>query len=166
MSQPQAPASGVAVWLRPVQFDDEEFLLSVYASTRAEEMKLVPWDEAQREAFIKMQFTAQREHYQAEFPTATHHVIMRQAQPVGRIYLYRGPKEIRILDITVLPEYRNAGIATPLIQELLAEAAQTNRSVGIYVEQNSPAIRLFGRLGFEIIEESDFNIRMRARAGV
>ncbi len=42
--------------LRPITAEDVDFLYRVYASTRADEMKLVDWDDAQKRAFLEMQF--------------------------------------------------------------------------------------------------------------
>lgn len=38
---------------------DEQFLTELYASTRAAEMAIVPWESEQKRAFLKMQFEAQ-----------------------------------------------------------------------------------------------------------
>ena len=153
--------TGAVVRLRAVQPDDEEFLYTVYASTRADEMKLVPWDEAQKEAFVRMQFTAQQRHYAAYYPEAEHHLITLDDQPIGRLYINRDEQEIKILDVTILPEHRSAGVGTPLLKEIMAEAAETKRCVVIYVESQSPALRLFERLGFSMVENDDVNALMR-----
>jgi ribosomal protein S18 acetylase RimI-like enzyme len=141
------------VHLRPVAPEDESFLLQVYASTRAEELAQVPWSEEQRAGFVQMQFAAQQQHYGNNFPNALHHVIQRGEQPVGRLYVLRTDEFIRILDITLLPRFRNTGLGTPLIKELMLEAAATRRPLRIYVESFNPSLRLFERLGFRKIEE-------------
>lgn len=153
--------AGAIVRLRLVQPDDEEFLYKVYASTRAEEMKLLPWDEAQKEAFVRMQFAAQQRHYAAYYPEAAHLLITLDDQPIGRLYMSRDEQEIKILDVTILPEHRSAGVGTPLLKGILAEAAETKRCVVIYVESHSPALRLFERLGFSMVENDDVNALMR-----
>src|SRR5215471_14895823 len=43
------------VTLRPVTESDDDFLLAVYASTRAEEMARVPWTAEQKEEFMRGQ---------------------------------------------------------------------------------------------------------------
>ena len=153
----------VRVALRPVTPEDEAFLLEVYASTRAEELSKVPWDEAQREAFLKMQFAAQQLHYQTHNPTATHDLILLDAHAIGRLYVARREREIRILDITILPDYRNQGMGTPLIEELMTEAAQAGKPLTIYVESFNPSLRLFERLGFSKIEDDGVNYLMEWR---
>lgn len=141
------------VTLRPVAPADEGFLLQVYASTRAEELARVPWNEEQRAAFVKMQFDAQQHHYRSNFPTALHHIIEHEGRPVGRLYVLRTDEFIRILDITLVPERRNAGLGTPLLADLMDEAARTRRPLRIYVESFNPSLRLFERLGFRKVQE-------------
>ena len=165
--QPAEPISNESahVTRRPVQESDEPFLLKVYASTRAGELALTPWDEAQREAFLKMQFAAQQMHYQKFYPGATHEIILLKDQPVGRLYVVEEEQNFQILDITILPEHRNTGIATPILKDIQAEAAKAGKSVGIYVETFNPSLRLFERLGFSKVEENGIHFLMQWRPG-
>jgi RimJ/RimL family protein N-acetyltransferase len=142
--------------LRPVRPDDEEFLYAVYASTRAEEMALVPWTEQQREIFVRSQFAAQSQHYQSHYPEALHQIILLDERPVGRLYIDRRAPEIRILDITILPEQRGCGIGTPLIRNLMNEAAASQRRLTIHIESFNRSRSLFERLGFTPMEENGF----------
>jgi ribosomal protein S18 acetylase RimI-like enzyme len=153
-----------SVSLRLARDEDEEFLRAVYAGTRAEELALVPWDEAQRAAFIRFQFAAQQRFYKSEYPDAQHHVILNHGRPVGRIYVdRRRAQEIRILDIALLPAHRGLGIGTPLITALMSEAAGSAKALSIYVDRDGRAQRLFARLGFVVREESDFQVLMEWR---
>jgi ribosomal protein S18 acetylase RimI-like enzyme len=149
--------------LRDALPEDESFLFEVYASTRAQEMAFVPWDDEQRKSFLTMQFVAQHSHYRQQFPDASYSVILRDDSPVGRFYVLREKGEIRILDITVLPEYRNGGIGTSLLRDLLDEAAQSDKRVLIYVETFNPSLRLFERLGFKSMAEEGINLLMEWR---
>src|SRR5207244_10514448 len=103
----------------------------VYACTRAHELAMVPWSDEQREAFLKFQFDAQDSYYHAQFPKASYQIVLRDEVPVGRIYFHIQDGETRLLDITVLPKFRSAGIGTALIQELLDEARRTNNVVTV-----------------------------------
>lgn len=147
--------------LRPVTEGDDEFLLSVYAGTRAEELARVPWTPEQKDAFVRMQFAAQKQHYAAEYPQASHEIICADQVPVGRLYLARGTDGFHILDITVLGERRNAGIGSHLLRELLAEAARAGKPVTIYVESFNPSMRWFRRLGFLPVEENGFQVLLK-----
>jgi RimJ/RimL family protein N-acetyltransferase len=154
----------MSVTLRPVEPEDEAFLLQTYSSVRTEELAQVPWSEAQREAFIKLQFEAQQTHYRKHNPGATHDIILLNAQPIGRLYVARRDAEIRILDITILPEHRNQGLGTPLIENLMKEAAGAGKPLSIYVESFNPSLRLFERLGFLKREDDGVNLLMEWRA--
>ncbi len=49
--------------LRAVTDADEEFLLSIYAGSRADELAQATWEPGQQEAFVKWQFDLQRREY-------------------------------------------------------------------------------------------------------
>jgi ribosomal protein S18 acetylase RimI-like enzyme len=143
------------VSLRPVASGDEEFLVQVYASTRADELARVPWTEAQRAAFVRMQFDAQQLHYRTHNPAATHDLILLDGTPVGRLYVARRRDEIRILDITILPESRGRGVGTALVSGLMNEAARAGLPLNIYVESYNRSRGLFERLGFEKVDRPE-----------
>ena len=66
--------------------------------------------------------------------------------------------EIRIIDIALLTLYRNAGIGSGLIEDLLAEAAATGRPVRLQVVRSNPALELYERMGFRVLREVDIEI--------
>lgn len=145
------------VTLRPAGPDDYDFLVEVYGSTRAEELALVPWTSEQQHAFVRSQFAAQQDHYAKKYPAANHDIIVVNGRPVGRLYVARLDREIRIVDITILPGERNSGIGTHLIEQLLGEA-KPGRKVTIYVEEYNPSLRLFERLGFSVSEQHGIHL--------
>ncbi|HEV3037921.1 MAG TPA: GNAT family N-acetyltransferase [Candidatus Angelobacter sp.] len=153
--------SSERISLRPVTDQDDSFLLSVYASTRVAELAQVPWSPEQKEAFVRMQFTAQKQHYAAEHPQADHDLICVAGVPVGRIYIARAVDVLNILDITVLPEHRNAGIGSFLLGLVIDEARSSGRSITIFVENFNPSLRLFERLGFRKDKEHGFQLLLK-----
>ena len=156
------PTSGPAnITLRPVGPDDHEFLVEVYASTRADELALVPWTSEQRQAFIKHQFTAQQDHYRKRYPAAAHEIILGNQEPIGQMFVARVENEIRIVDFTVIPERRNAGVGSFLLRGLLEEAASTGKAVRIYVEEFNPSLRLFERMGFKQIAQENMHLLLQ-----
>jgi GNAT superfamily N-acetyltransferase len=72
---------------------------------------------------------------------------------------------ILIVDIALLPEFRGVGIGGALFRDLLAEAAETGRQVTIHVDKFNPALRLYQRLGFQIVQDAGADWRMEWRAG-
>ena len=137
-----------AVTFRKRRDDDGDFLYELYASTREEEMKVVPWTDAQKEQFVRMQFRAQTVHYDNYYDPDQFFIIEEDGRPIGRLYLERKPGETHIIDITLVPQKRGGGLGTMLLQELIDEAAAQGSSVLIHVEHFNPALHLYNRLGF------------------
>lgn len=157
----------MAVTLRPITPEDEAFLFEVYAGARMEELAQVPWDEAQKKAFLAFQFNAQHQHYRDQFPDATFDVILAAGVPVGRLYVDRRADEIRILDIALLPEHKGRGIGHALLKDLLAEAEAAGQPVRLYIETyQQRAQALLQRLGFVPMEDHGISVLMEWRPGV
>ncbi len=153
-----------AVSLRPVEPADEDFLLSVYASSRADEMALVPWDEEQKMAFLRSQFRAQYAQYQERFPNTEYDIILYRGTPAGRLWIGRTPEQIRLLDIAILPEFQNRGIGATLLKSLLAESEQSGLPLRHMVfKLNTAALRFYQRLGFTQIDDVGAYIHMERK---
>jgi GNAT superfamily N-acetyltransferase len=142
-----------AVGFRPANDADQQFLCTLYASTRADEMSQVDWPEEQRDAFLQMQFNAQHRYYHEQFPAASYLVVERNGEAIGRIYLDRRSDELRLIDIALMPKARNQGLGKALLLDLLDEAQANGLPVRIHVERFNPARRLYLRLGFMQIED-------------
>jgi ribosomal protein S18 acetylase RimI-like enzyme len=141
------------ITFRPITEGDMDFLARLYASTRWEELQQVPWSDAERLAFLRQQFEAQHIYYMEHFVNAAFDLVLVDGKPAGRLYLDRRDGEIRLIDIALLPEFRNRGIGGRLMADILKEGQETGLLVRIHVEHNNPAMRLYQRLGFRKIEE-------------
>lgn len=148
------------VTLRTFRPDELEFLLRLYATTREDELRRVDWSDAEKRAFVRSQFELQHTHYQTHYAGADFDVILERGEPIGRIYVYCSPSEIRLMEITLLPERRNRGIGGALTAALCEEAARSGRRVVLHVEPWNPAHRLYARLGFEDAGEEGAYRRM------
>jgi len=143
-----------AIRLRPITAADAPFLRALYGSTRTEELAAVPWSEEQKRAFLDMQFRAQSVHYQTHYDNAEFMIVEEAGVAIGRLILHQRPEEIRVIDISLMPEHRGRGIGTKLLQDVIREAAASGRRVSIHVEQFNPAKRLYERLGFSWVESN------------
>ncbi len=141
------------VVFRPECAEDEPFLLNLYASTRALELSLVDWDEIQKQSFIRQQYQAQHQYYLDYYIGSEFLIIEKGGTPIGRLYLHPGKEEIRIVDITLIPEVRSLGIGSAILKELQDQAQAQQLNLGIHVERFNPALRLYQRLGFEMMED-------------
>ena len=132
------------LFLREATPEDEPFLLEVYASTRVDELAGLGWSNDQIQAFVRMQFLARERSY----PRVDSRIILLDGRPVGRMMVDRGESAILLRDIALLTEYRNAGIGSRLIQDLMKEATAAGKPIELHVVSTSPAVRLYERLGF------------------
>lgn len=153
-------SADLSLRLRPVTPEDDSFRARVYASSRAEELTVTGWTEEQKAEFCQRQFDAQSAYYSVNYPDASFQVIERDGEPVGRLYVARWEKEIRIVDITLLPESRGAGVGTKLLRDLQEEARTTGKSLTIHVERFNRALGLYRRLGFEQVEDKGVYLLM------
>jgi ribosomal protein S18 acetylase RimI-like enzyme len=153
------------ITFRPIRPEDGEFLYRLYASTREEELAQTDWGAEQKEAFLRQQFAAQHHHYQTYYPEASFDLIVEGGRPVGRLYVSRWEREIRMVDIALAPEARGRGLGTALVRDLLAEGERAGKPVTIHVEMYNPALRLYERLGFRRIGERGPYFLMEWRPG-
>jgi ribosomal protein S18 acetylase RimI-like enzyme len=143
----------MTITLRAAEPSDEALLLRVYRGTREDELAMTDWDDARKQAFVEQQFRAQDQYYRANYANASYLLILVDGQPAGRLYLARWPDEIRIMDIALLAAFRGRGIGTELFEQLQSEAAAAAKPLRIHVERFNPALSLYGRLGFRLVED-------------
>ncbi len=145
---------GINVTLRPVTANDDDFLLTVYASTRADELAQVNWQPGQKESFVRWQFDLQKKEYDTRYPDARYEVILVDGHPAGRIWVGIDDNQIRLLDIGLLEEFQNRGVGTILLKSLIAEATMAKKPLRHMVfVLNDNAYRFYERLGFVTIED-------------
>jgi len=147
-------ASRHAIRYRPMIADDMAFLSRLYRSTREGELSRTPWGEPEKQAFIDMQFSAQHDHYQKHYPDASWLIVEQKQQRIGRLYLERWASEHRIIDIALMPEARGQGIGGAILMDLMQGAAvDCAKGISIHVEKQNPAMSLYLRLGFKVVED-------------
>jgi ribosomal protein S18 acetylase RimI-like enzyme len=108
-----------------------------------------------------MQWEAQKSHYAAQHPQASHEIICLEGTDAGRVYLDRTGEKFHILDITLLPEHRNRGAGSFLMGQIMADAKEAGKPVSIFVETFNPSLRLFQRLGFTPIQQEGFHLLLQ-----
>lgn len=153
------------IGLRAARDCDHAFLRDVYVAYRWEETAATGWPEAVRANFLADQFALQHRHYHANYPGADFLIVEIRGEPAGRLYLYRVPGDIRIMDIAFMPAWRNKGTGAALIEMVQDEARQRGDKVSIHVEQSNPAQNLYARLGFKAVKQDGIYILMEWRAG-
>lgn len=144
---------------RLVHAEDEALLFAIYLSTRRDEFAALGWDEGQLQTFLRLQFQAQRLSYQTQYPDANHRIILHAGESIGQIMIAQRAEGILLVDISLLPQHRNAGVGTSMIRQLQA----SGDPVRLHVFQSNPARRLYERLGFRVTGEAPPYLTMEWR---
>lgn len=143
-----AQFNALPITCRPERTEDESFLFAVYSGTRAAELVLTGWNAETKLAFLNAQFRAMRQGYARQYPNASFLVIARGDCPLGRLVVERNEREIRLVDLALLPEARGQGIGTSLLRELQREAKVAAKPLRLQVLKNNAAGNWYKRLGF------------------
>jgi GNAT superfamily N-acetyltransferase len=137
------------IWsLRLEASTDAGLLLCIYAAMRQNEEPMRRWPKAHRERFLALQLRAREDDYRRRYPTAERWIIRIDGKDAGRLLLDKTPVEHRVVDIALLPAFRRWGLGTLILRSVLADADADGANVALCVLADSPAQRLYERLGF------------------
>jgi ribosomal protein S18 acetylase RimI-like enzyme len=147
----------LAFALRAALPTDVEFEQFLYASTRED---LRPLGPEVFDGLIGMQFRAQSMSIKLDHPRADRKIVLVDGAPVGRLVVDASDKHVELIDIALLPAFRNQGIGTCVLRSVLAQADRIGRAVRLHVEKQNRAVRLYERLGFLITGDAGMYLAM------
>jgi GNAT superfamily N-acetyltransferase len=146
--------------------EDAGLLLTIYRSTRQDEVAAFGWTETQVDAFVAVQYEAQSRHYGACFPDAEHSVVLVDGTAAGRLLVERSESAVHIVDISLLPSFRRAGVGGALVHRLLDEADSRGVAVTCHVYVGNDALPFWERLGFVAVEDKGAYIALERPCGI
>lgn len=160
MPPPVLAAAAFDISYRAEQEEDRALLAGLYASARGAEFAGLGWPPEMLSAFLVQQFEAQQRHYRFAFPAAEWLIVESEGKPIGRLAIERLANGLHLIDIALLPEKRGGGLGGAILSDLIAESDSLGLPVTLQVDAANPARRLYGRLGFRIVEERPPYLRM------
>jgi ribosomal protein S18 acetylase RimI-like enzyme len=155
------PDECITLEMREARAEDLGFLFALYCDVRGPEVSAWGWPAVQRDTFLRMQFEAQRWSYQAAYPEASNQIVCSGGVAIGRRLVARTMEWVHLVDIALLAAYRNQGIGTRLIQELMDDCDAQNGALSLQVMRGNPALRLYQRMGFGEIGVDPMYIQMQ-----
>lgn len=153
-----------AVALRALRSDDMDFIHRLYAGSRAQEKFRSGCSAEQIAVFLRQQCITQHTDYQTHYSDEELSIIELEGQAIGRLYMFRGPTTLDLIDITLLPGFQGLGIGSALIEAQLRRADEQGLQVELFVESDNPAQRRYGRLGFCVCGNSGVYLKLRRDA--
>lgn len=142
-----------SVTFRPVQDSDTPFLRALFASTRAHEFAFVDWTPQAFQEFLDRQYDMQNTSYRMHYPGAAFTIIQVDGVDVGRLYVDRQDRCLRLIELTLAPEWCGRGLGTDLLRSLMNEAHGGKVPVQLCVQKESRALGLYLRHGFVVTRD-------------
>ena len=153
------------VSLRPEDWsDDQSFLIELFHSVAESELGFLHIEPAQRRKIVLEQLLIQRTHWAAAFPQCWKTIILVDHQPAGRFYVNQHASSMRVVELSLLPEYRQQGIGTQLIKQIQAEATRLSIPLRLKVLIGNEARNFYQRLGFSEIRRVEMHAELEWRA--
>ncbi|HEX3143325.1 MAG TPA: GNAT family N-acetyltransferase [Pyrinomonadaceae bacterium] len=149
-----------SITLRPATEDDRDFLRGLYKSSRGDDLRGLGWDEPRIDEFLEMQYDAHQNFLITDHPNLQDQIVLSYGEPVGHLAVDQRSDEIRLVDVALLPEHRQRGTGTLLIQELQTQAAAAQRPLRLQIIRFNRAVELFEQLGFRRIGETGSHFQM------
>lgn len=149
-----------SITLRPATEDDHDFLLALFKSSRGDDLRGLGWDEERIGEFLQMQYEAHQNFLTSDHPKLNDQIVLAGGTAIGHLAVEQRPNEIRLVDVSLLAEHRNAGTGALLIQELQTRARAAKRPLRCQVIRFNRAVGLFERLGFRRTSETGTHFQM------
>ena len=138
-----------AIHLRAASREDLPFLLTLRRLTMTEHLQRVgaPTDDDAHDRRIR-----------ANFDDAM--IVCEGADAIGLLKVTRAAGEWHVHQIQILPACQGRGVGAAVLNALLTDAARERVSVSLSVLHGNPARRLYERLGFRVVSETDTSANM------
>ncbi|MBE7385568.1 MAG: GNAT family N-acetyltransferase [Leptolyngbya sp. SIO1E4] len=108
------------------------------------------WNEAVQKQFFNDRFDANKLQW-----------IVGNGLRVGVIAYQERDTGFYLESLEIYPAYQGKGYGSAAIQDIIQKAQRRSLPVELQVFKINPAIRLYRRLGFSVVNESDRHIQMR-----
>ena len=137
--------------LRPARTEDYGFARQLAFSALREQVdQAVGWNEYRMDMNFARQWTL-----------SECHVITLGQRDIGWMQLRPGRAADSLLNLFILPAYRNGGIGTWILRRLLAKAENQGKALTLSVVKQNRALGFYRRHGFTVTEEGPHEFTMR-----
>lgn len=140
---------------------DEPLLYEIFAADRAQEFDALWLSAEQTAILLELQFRARQAGYARDVPEATDTIVcLHDGTPVGYYRLARVAGGYRVVDLAVLPQFRNQGIGGWALRQLQQRCTAERVSLRLRVHRGNPALALYQRLHFLCVGSDPLSLEM------
>ncbi len=151
---------------RAIRATDAPFVRWLFHTTLRSQLPLerTGLTDEQVVALLDHQLAAQTEHYAVHYPHAETSIVEDDDGPVARLIVIEFDDEVRLGDLMVVHAHRKRGICSYIMDRHVEMGLATGRPTRLHVEKPNPAIALYRRKRFEVIEDLGSHWLMEYRA--
>jgi ribosomal protein S18 acetylase RimI-like enzyme len=137
--------------LRPASSGDFRFAWSLYQDLmKPLTVELLEWNEPGQKRVVELAL--------AQKGTS---IIVVDALDAGWLQVDESPDSIYLGQLYLAPSFQNCGVGTAIVGSLRDKARQAGKALMLDVMKNNRARTLYRRLGFLVIGESEYKLKMR-----
>ena len=140
--------------------DDEPFLRELLRDVRDPEFLQLNLPEAGLAQLMDLQYRAQKQGYEQQFPNLESTILWVGPYRVGRMLLSETVDSMRLVDIALLTAFRGTGIGSRILESLCQRAREAGRPLRLSVRRGNRAINLYTRIGFVMRGDNGMDIEM------
>jgi ribosomal protein S18 acetylase RimI-like enzyme len=140
-----------AIGYRPAMESDIDFLFALHIATMKEYVdKTWGWEDDFQESLFRRNYV----------PSGIQ-IVTYLGRDMGMLSMEERDADIFLRAIEIHPEYQGKGIATAIVNRIIADGVQKMKPVFLRVLRVNPAKRLYDRLGFSVVEETATHFYMK-----
>jgi ribosomal protein S18 acetylase RimI-like enzyme len=150
---------GISV--RCARREDEALLFALFAAEKAAEFAAIGLPEVQYRPLLEMQYRGRAMTHSVRYPEAEDWIVCApDGTALGGYLLAKTSQEARLMDLAVLPQWRGRGIGTRVLLDLMTRSATAGVPLKLQVMKGNRAVRLYARLGFQVVGEGEITCEM------
>jgi ribosomal protein S18 acetylase RimI-like enzyme len=148
---------GTIRYLRPCTEADDAFVYDVFCTTWEHEVAALP-NQNLAQHVLRIQHIAQERRFESRYPSHQRYVVMEDGERAGRLYVHESDTVMHVIDLTLMPQFRDRGIGTRVFRDLFAHAALEGQSISLRVaRRNERATDFYTSLGFHLVTVDDLD---------
>lgn len=143
--------------LRPAKEADFDFVKNIHHQTLRDYVEPIwGWDEKFQDDQVKKRFIPER-----------FQIVTQGAKDIGILVVEHNEREFFITSISITPRLQSRGIGRKIICDIVTRAKAEGKCTSLQVlKTNKPARKLYERLGFHVLAESEYHFQMSTQTNL